>query len=49
MKGLKEKAILQEWQFRDATQQELLKFKQQLRPILKNLSSEKLRILEKRF
>lgn len=48
MKGLKEKAILQEWQFRDATQQELLKFKQQLRLILKNLSSEKLRILEKK-
>ena len=47
MQGLKEKAILQEWQFRDATQQELLKFKQELRPILKDLSPEKLPLLEK--
>lgn len=41
MVGLIEKAILQEWQFRNATQQELLKFKLELHSILKNLSPDK--------
>ena len=42
-----EKAIQQEWVYRDATQQELLKFKQELRPILHNLSASELIKLEK--
>ena len=42
-----EKAIQQEWVYRDATQQELLKFKQELRPILHDLSPSELIKLEK--
>ena len=42
MNYLVAQAFSQEWQYRDATQQELLWFKQVLQPILKNLSSNDL-------
>ena len=41
MRDLKTKALQQEWQFRDAIQQELLKFKNKLSEILKNPSFDK--------
>lgn len=47
MKNLKENALQWEWKFRDATQQELLKFKDELRTILKNLPTDKRESLKK--
>ncbi|MGC1854684.1 MAG: hypothetical protein WA659_04850 [Candidatus Aquirickettsiella sp.] len=47
MTKLIEKAILQEWQYRNATQQALLKFKQELHPLLHDLSPDELIKLEK--
>lgn len=41
MPDLKKNALQWEWKFRDATQQELLKFKEELRTNLKNLPTDK--------
>ena len=41
MSDLKKNALQWEWKFRDATQQELLKFKEELRTNLKNLPTDK--------
>lgn len=41
MPDLKKNALQWEWKFRDATQQELLKFKEELRTNLKKLSTDK--------
>jgi hypothetical protein len=41
MPDLKKNALEWEWKFRDATQQELLKFKEELRTNLKNLPTDK--------
>lgn len=47
MLDLKKNALQLEWKFRDATQQELLKFKEELRTNLKNLPTDKRESLKK--
>lgn len=49
MPDLKKNALQREWQFRDATQQELLKFKEELRANLKNLPTNKRENLKKQI